>query len=140
VSAVLFDTTLYVSAFRSADFSTLRQNAAKSTVWLSSVVLEELYAGTSDRDHQDIESLERDFRKARRLVVPLLSDWTQTGKLLASLAVKYGYEPVGRGRLTNDALIACSAGRMGITVITANVRDFRRLSEFQPFQWRVDPE
>jgi len=30
-----------------------------------------------------------------------------------------------------------SAGRLGITVITANERDFRRLAEFRPFQWQV---
>jgi predicted nucleic acid-binding protein len=39
--------------------------------------------------------------------------------------------------LTNDALIAMSAGRVGITVITANERDFSRLAEFRIFQWRV---
>jgi predicted nucleic acid-binding protein len=40
-----------------------------------------------------------------------------------------------RGRLTNDALIAMSAGRLGITVITANARDFEKLAKFRPFQW-----
>jgi len=34
-------------------------------------------------------------------------------------------------------LIAISAGRQGITVITANERDFRRLAEFRTFQWQV---
>jgi len=37
----------------------------------------------------------------------------------------------GKGRLTNDALIAMSAGRLGITVITANGRDFGTLAEFR---------
>jgi predicted nucleic acid-binding protein len=40
--------------------------------------------------------------------------------------------------LTNDALIALSAGRLGITVITANARDFGKLAEFRPFHWRVE--
>jgi predicted nucleic acid-binding protein len=53
------------------------------------------------------------------------------------LAAKYGYENIGQGRLTNDALIATSAARLGITVITANARDFLRLAEFRPFQWKV---
>jgi predicted nucleic acid-binding protein len=53
------------------------------------------------------------------------------------LAAKYGYEKIGQGRLTNDALIATSAARLGITVITANARDFQRLAEFRPFQWNV---
>jgi len=49
------------------------------------------------------------------------------------LAAKYDYEQIGQGRLTNDALIAMSAGRSGITVITTNARDFIRLAEFRPF-------
>ena len=67
--------------------------------------------------------------------MPALADWAETGKVLARLATKYGYEQIGRGRLTNDALIATSAGRVGITVITANAIDFARLSEFGLFTW-----
>jgi hypothetical protein len=40
---------------------------------------------------------------------------------------------IGQGRLTNDALIAMSAARLGITVITANARDFLRLAEYVRF-------
>ena len=66
-----------------------------------------------------------------------LNDWIQTGKVLARLANTHDYEKIGQGRLTNDALIAMSATRLGITVITANARDFMRLAEFRPFQWKV---
>jgi predicted nucleic acid-binding protein len=52
------------------------------------------------------------------------------------LAAKYDYEQIGQGRLTNDALIAMSAGRSGITVINTNARDFIRLAEFRPFDWQ----
>jgi predicted nucleic acid-binding protein len=53
------------------------------------------------------------------------------------LGAKYDYEKIGQGRLRNDALMAMSASRLGITVITANARDFKRLAEFRPFQWKV---
>jgi predicted nucleic acid-binding protein len=53
------------------------------------------------------------------------------------LAIKYGCGQIGQGRLTNDALIAMSAGRLGIQVLTANERDYRRLAEFRAFQGRV---
>jgi predicted nucleic acid-binding protein len=112
--------------------------AAGGPVWLSSVVLEELYAGASTRSRHVVERLERDFHRARRILVPNLTDWTQTGKVLALLAAKYDYEQIGKGRLTNDSLIAMSAGRLGITVITANARDFAKLAVFRPFQWRVE--
>ena len=35
------------------------------------------------------------------------------------------------------ALLAMSAGRRGITIITANERDFGRLAQFHPFHWQV---
>jgi predicted nucleic acid-binding protein len=96
-----------------------------------------LYAGASATDHAAVGRLEGDFDKARRILVPDLGDWTQTGKVLALLAAKHGYEQIGRGRLTNDALIAASAGRVGVTVITSNTRDFARLAEFNSFTWSV---
>jgi predicted nucleic acid-binding protein len=97
----------------------------------------ELYAGARERDREVVERMERDFDKAQRLLVPSLRDWSLTGKVLARLAEKYDYESIGRARMTNDALIALSAGRMGIVVVTANQRDFGRLAEFVSFQWRV---
>jgi predicted nucleic acid-binding protein len=137
---VLFDSSIYISALRTGEDAvlTLRRLAADAPVWLSSVVLEELYAGASARARHVVERLERDFDRAKRVLVPNLSDWTQTGKVLARVAAKCDYEQIGRGRLTNDALIAMSAGRLGITVITANARDFKKLAEFRSFQWQVN--
>jgi len=83
--------------------------------------------------------LERDFHRINRILVPNLTDWTSTGELLSRLAAKYDYEQIGQGRLTNDALIAMSAARLGIRVITTNERDFRRLAEFRAFQWQLAP-
>jgi predicted nucleic acid-binding protein len=136
---ILFDSSIYISALRRGSDAplALRGLAPDAPLWLSSVVLEELYAGARDRDRHVVERLERNFERARRVLVPNLSDWTQTGRVLARLAAKYDYEQIGQGRLTNDALIAMSAGRLGITVITANERDFSRLAEFRPFQWQV---
>src|SRR5437660_11791579 len=137
---VLFDTSVYITALRMRDDAALglRRIAGGTAVWLSSVVLEELYAGVSARNRHVVERLERDFHRAGRILVPNLTDWTQTGKVLALLAAKYDYEQIGKGRLTNDALIAISARGFGITVITANARDFGKLAEFRPFQWRVE--
>ncbi len=137
---VLLDTSIYITALRMGEKAalSLRQITGGAPVWLSSVVLEELYAGVRTRNRRPVERLERDFHRAGRILVPNLTDWTQTGKVLALLAAKYDYEQIGKGRLTNDALIAMSAGRLGITVITANARDFGKLAEFRSFQWRVN--
>ena len=135
----LLDTSIYVSAMRRGQDATLalRRFASGAPLWLSAVVLQELYAGTGDRDRPAIERIERHFDAANRVLVPNMSDWIQTGKVLARLAAQYHYEPTGRVRLTNDALIAMSAGRLGIRVFTTNARDFSRLAEFRPFEWEV---
>ena len=135
----LLDASIYISALRAGDHGILglRAIATGSPLWLSAVVLEELYAGASDRHRHIPERLERDFAAANRILTPILSDWTQAGRVLSRLAAKYDYEAIGRGRLTNDALIAASAGRMGIRLLTTNERDFRRLAEFQNFHWEL---
>jgi predicted nucleic acid-binding protein len=117
--------------------ATLRRLGSEMPLWLSAVILEELYAGAQDREQQVVGRLQRDFEKAKRVLVPNLGDWALAGRVLARLAAKYHYERVGQGKLTNDALIAMSAARCGVCVITANERDFRKLAEFRPFRWQV---
>ena len=136
---VLFDASIYVSAMRPGGDPSqfFERRADEAPLWLSSVVLEELYAGASGAAVRAVERLEHDFEKAKRVLVPNLSDWASAGKVLAGLAAKYGYERIGRARLTNDALIAMSAARTGITVLTANPRDFARIAEFRAFSWRI---
>ena len=136
---VLFDTSVYIGAFRgNRDVGLIFERWRRSApIWASSVVLEELYAGADAAGAKVIEKLERDFERARRVLAPNLTDWTETGRMLAKIGAKYGFERIGQGRLTNDALIAASAARCGVTVLTANAREFERLAEFCPLQWRV---
>lgn len=136
---VLFDTSIYVSALRLGGEQSLilRRWARQTPLWLSAVVLEELYAGGGTAGHPLISKLEHDFERAGRILVPNLRDWATTGGLLSRLGQKYGYEQIGKGRLTNDTLIAASASRTGVTVLTSNARDFKRLAEFCALQWQV---
>jgi predicted nucleic acid-binding protein len=136
---VLFDSSVYIGAFRGDRDAglILERWRRKAPIWVSSVVLEELYAGADAAAVRLIGKLEKDFDRARRLLVPNLSDWTQTGRVLAKVGAKYGFERVGQGRLTNDALIAMSAARCGIEVITGNARDFALIAEFCTLRWRV---
>ena len=108
----LFDTSICLSALRRGNDAVLalRRLAADARLWMSAVVLEELSAGTGDRDGRVVEELERDFGRARRILVPNLSDCALAGKVLARLAAVYGYERIGQGRLSDDALIAMCAG------------------------------
>ncbi|MGD0889942.1 MAG: type II toxin-antitoxin system VapC family toxin [Terracidiphilus sp.] len=115
----------------------LQRWAQESPLWLTSVVLEELYAGANPADRRVPEKLEHGFERANRVLVPNLGDWSLAGKVLASVAQKYGYEKIRRARLTNDALIATSAARKGIPVISTESRDFSLLAEFCPAQWQT---
>ncbi len=58
---VLFDASVYIAALRTKDIAglSLRRSAEGVPVWLSSVVLEELYAGVSAGDRHVVERLER---------------------------------------------------------------------------------
>ena len=136
---VLFDSSVYIGAFRGDRDAGLifERWRRKTPIWVSSVVLEELYAGADAAGARLIGKLERDFERARRVLIPNLSDWTQAGRILAKVGAKYGFQRIGQGRLTNDALIAASAARCGIEVITGNARDFARIAEFCPLQWHV---
>jgi predicted nucleic acid-binding protein len=134
----LLDSSVYISAFR-GDITAAEVDSltAGMKLWLSAVVLQELYAGATDQDGRLVEELERSFLEARTIVVPELTDWSKAGKIMAQVAAKYGYEKIGRGRLANDALIAASAARAGIRVLTANAHDFSRLAEFCGLSWQV---
>lgn len=140
---ILFDTSVYISALRrgSASILSSRRAARKGEsqdrpLWLSAVVLEELLVGARDGAMKKLLArLEKDFERAGRLLVPLQSDWTATGQVLALIGEKYGYEEVGRARMTNDALIAMSSSRNGVVVQTMNDDDYRKIAQFRPFEW-----
>lgn len=142
MSGVAFDTSVYISALRQGDvsvFSTRRSGvegkADELPLWLSAVVLEELYVGAIDRRMKKLLArLENEFAKVGRLLVPLQSDWTACGQVLALIGEKYGHEVVGRTRMTNDALIAMSAARNGFTIRTRNADDFKKIGEFRSLQ------
>jgi|ERR1700686_3611055 predicted nucleic acid-binding protein len=134
----LLDSSVYISAMRRGNEAVLAlRRSSDNPLWLSAVVLEELYAGASGRVLHSLERMEREFDRMNRILVPNLGDWTEAGRVLARLAGKYGYEKIGQGRLANDALIAMSAARMGARVITVNERDFRKLAEFRSFHWEA---
>ena len=63
---VLLDSSIYISAMRVGGDAALllRRWARESPLWLSSVVLEELYAGAEAEGSRVLEKLERDFEKA----------------------------------------------------------------------------
>jgi predicted nucleic acid-binding protein len=137
---ILYDSSVYIGGLRGDPTAALMLERwrRKAPLWVSAVVLEELYAGANRAAAKLIDKLASDFERAGRVVVPSLSDWTQTGRVLERIRSKYGLESKGLARLTNDTLIATSAFRCGVTVLTANARDFARIAEFCPVEWRAE--
>jgi predicted nucleic acid-binding protein len=136
---ILFDTSVYITSLRQGGGQVMQTRNLKhgSPLWLSAVVLEELYAGADAAGRKKLARFERDFDKVGRLLVPALGDWTRTGSVLAQIGEKYGYDQISRGRLTNDTLIGASASRLGITLLTVNERDFAKITEFCPLKWEL---
>jgi predicted nucleic acid-binding protein len=91
---VLFDSSVYIEALRSGGDTPLliQRWAGESPIWLSSVVLEELYAGAGPAVVPLLEKMERDFGGVKRVLTPSSKDWVQVGKILARIGQKYGYE------------------------------------------------
>jgi len=141
----LFDTSVYISALRQGDEAILSlRRAARAhdhktrPLWLSAVVLHELYAGAEGaRARKELQRLEREFMKVDRLLIPSRADWTSAGLVLSKIGRKYGFELVGRVRMTNDALIAMSCESRGLVVQTKNPGDFKLIAEFRSFEWEL---
>lgn len=145
MAGTIFDTSIYINSLRKNDSSVLSQRRAAASsgqrnedepLYLSAVVLEELYVGAAGGKLKKLlVKFEKDFEKINRLLVPNQTDWTICGQVLSAIGQKYGYELVKRARMTNDCLIAMTAARCGLTVISHNAADFRTINEFRPFKW-----
>ena len=131
MAGILYDASVYISWYRGRDSQarSLDVYDAGQPIWLHGVTAEELYLGAKTQEAIAVlDRFVKRFVKAKRLIVPTWSDWIRTGQVLRSIGVTHGFEHVGRFRLTGDALIAVTAGRLKITVVTANKRDFEKLA------------
>ena len=109
-------------------------------IYMSAVVLQELVAGADDASRiKDFERSRHEYRKLNRLLVPTEEDWWQAGLALNALqrgrrSKKTGKIPkisvAERYRIINDVLIARTAKRAGVMVVTDNVNDFLKIRNF----------
>lgn len=104
-------------------------------IYMSAVVMEELYAGALDASSVKLlDKLYDTFASINRLIVPDMADWRKTGKIVAQLGKKYGFEDLFLSRITHDILIAATARKIGGAVVTNNLKDFRRIQEYIDFK------
>ncbi|WOB42428.1 type II toxin-antitoxin system VapC family toxin [Thermoleptolyngbya oregonensis NK1-22] len=131
MTKVTFDTNILIS----------RKNLQlPDSFYMSVVVLQELVAGA--KDETALKSLTvayREYEKSRRLLVPTAEDWWLVGKVIYALqrglkSQRGGLTPKmsadQKYRITHDVLIARTAKRAGVMVVTDNVRDFEAIQRF----------
>lgn len=74
------------------------------------------------------------FSSLNRLIIPDAADWQKTGKVVAQLGKKHGFEDIFLSRITNDILLAASARKIGGAIVTNNLMDFQRIQEYVDFK------
>jgi predicted nucleic acid-binding protein len=106
--------------------------------FLSAVVVQELLTGV--RSASDLRALRRHivepFAQRGRLLTPSFRAWQTSGELLSRLIREQGLRPFEISKsFGNDVLLALSCREAGITLVTANTKDFERISRIVPFRF-----
>ncbi len=129
---LVFDTSVYIPFVnKGISHPVLEYGAGRPLLYMSAVVLEELYAGAHDPTSiKLLDKLYDTFIKVHRLIVPDAADWQKAGKVVAQFERKYGFEEKFLARITHDIFIALSARRIGAVIVTKNTKDFHRIQEF----------
>jgi predicted nucleic acid-binding protein len=120
------DTSVLISLIRSQTrWPAFLRRLSSGDVWLSSVVMAELYAGTRSSDESRIlDKIVASVDARGRLVTPTAQEWIIAGRLMGRAIRLYGaVRP--RDHLA-DILIVVSAARLKGTAVTANLRHFER--------------
>lgn len=128
---VTFDTNIFIAR---------KRIRFPESFYLSVVVLQELVAGAEDEaEIKRLDTARREYEKSDRLRVPTVEDWWQVGKIINALqralkSQRRGVTPKmaadEKYRITHDVLIARSARRAGVTIVTDNAKDFDKIQPF----------
>ncbi len=107
---------------------------------MSAVVIEELTAGAQDgAETRELKAALEKYYEANHLLVPTYNDWYEAGKVIYAIqqgnkSKKTGAKPPMapdiRCRIINDVLIARTAKRKGVAVVTYNMRHFEAIKRY----------
>jgi predicted nucleic acid-binding protein len=131
---VTFDTNIFISR------PTVEIYKLPDAFYMSVVVLQELIVGAEDEaEIKKLNSARRAYEKEGRLLVPNSDDWWEVGKIINRLQRQRKSKGGGstpklaadeKYRITNDVLIARTARRAGVTLITDNAKDFALIQNY----------
>ena len=136
VFKALLDTSVYIPYINQGINHPVLESVGKAPViYMSAVVMEELYAGAFDGSTKRLlDRIFTSFQKLGRMISPDASEWQRAGKIVATLSRKYGFEQIFLARLVNDILIALCARRVGAMLFTRNRKDYLRIREYIDFK------
>ena len=131
-AAALFDTSIYIPYLRGEAYTDLIERALQTgQVYLSSVVLAELYAGTrSARDKADLDIVRQSYQTLGRLVTPTASDWARAGQAIRRYGRLYG--TLDPREHMNDVLILLSGAAVGCAGHDREYQAFSKLGTTFP--------
>src|SRR4026209_2161581 len=131
MAKVTYDANIYIK---------YKRQPVPRCFFMSAVVLQELLAGASNGSAiKELERTRHEYRSANKLLVPNEEDWWHAGLVLNALqrgrrSRKTGRIPkisaAERSRIINDVLIARTAKRAGVIVVTDNIDDFKKIRNF----------
>jgi predicted nucleic acid-binding protein len=130
---ILFDTNVLIGFFRNPpEREQFELRARRPLLYMSSVVAMELFAGCrTSRQEKALTSFLKPFENAGRLVTPDHACLRDAGMVLAGLG-RDGVGKAHRRQIVNDVLIAVTAVRFGMVVVTANDADFSLIDKHVP--------
>ncbi|MDZ4862257.1 MAG: type II toxin-antitoxin system VapC family toxin [Gemmatimonadota bacterium] len=137
----VLDTNIYVAANRdrkAAEALIGFYSANLPATYLHATVAQELMLGgvAAEGRRQVRDAYLRPFEARGRLVVPSCQAWVRSGELVSLLIQRRVISPGGFTRsFLSDALLAASCREEGLTLITANTRDFARLRLVERFEF-----
>jgi predicted nucleic acid-binding protein len=141
---ILLDTNVYLFAIRSDEGAAFFERRFLPLVFqthLSSIVVEELYAGALDAQAVAlIESYVGALERAGRIIAPNFQDWKEAGRLIARVTRKEPGRKSKVQQMLNDILLALCARRIGADLFTFNREDFRMIHRHSPFSLKVLPD
>jgi predicted nucleic acid-binding protein len=105
---------------------------------LSSIVVEELYAGALDAEAIGlVESYVGALERAGRVIAPTFQDWKEAGKIVAKATRKETSRKSKVQQMLNDILLALCARRIGADLFTFNREDFQMIQRYRAFSLKV---
>jgi len=138
---ILLDTNVYLFAIRSKKGAAFFERQFLPLVFqthLSSIVVEELYAGALDAQAIGlVESYVGALERAGRVIAPTFQDWKEAGKLVARATRKETSRKSKVQQMLNDILLALCARRIGADLFTFNREDFQLIQRYKAFSLKV---